>query len=70
MPKLVTFELDGETVTAAVRSSHSDGTLTLEPCSGRWMGMNLRIPAAAITPIETPAVDRAFRLDAERQNQS
>ena len=70
MPKLVqlvTFDLAGETITAAVRLSHRDGTLTVEPCAGCWMGMELRIPAGAIAPVETPAVDQAFRRDAERQ---
>lgn len=70
MPKLVTFDLAGETLTAAVRLSHRDGTVTVEPCVGRWMGMKLRIPAEAISPVITPAVDRAFQLDAERQSKS
>jgi hypothetical protein len=72
MPKLVTlvtFDLAGETATAAVRLSHRDGTLTVEPCAGRWMGMELRIPASAVSPVKTPAVDRAFRRDAERLSQ-
>lgn len=66
-PTVVTFDLGGEAITAAVRLRHLDGTLTVEPCAGRWMGMTLRVPVGAIAPVETPAVDRAFLSDAERQ---
>jgi hypothetical protein len=64
---LVRLELSGRSVTAAVRTKHRDGTLTVEPCSGEWMGKRMRLPETAISRLEAPAVDRAILRDAERQ---
>jgi hypothetical protein len=64
--KLVTFELSGRSVTAAVRKRHRDGTITIEPCSGEWMGKWFRVPVSATTALEFPNIERA--LQAMRQN--
>jgi hypothetical protein len=67
--KLVRLEMEGRSVMAAIRKRHRDGTVTVEPCSGEWMGRKMRVTAAVIYEAGCPAVDRAMRMDAERRMQ-
>lgn len=64
--KQVWFDLAGRKVIATVRARHRDGTVTVEPCAGEWMGVNIRVPETATLRVESAAVERAYQLDAQR----
>lgn len=58
--KLVQFVLDSTLIKARVESLHRNGTATIEPVSGDYMGMSLRLPAVALTLCSFPEVERAL----------